>query len=695
MGNTLGADADHSEGVYPSVPTTSDHDPVMASLEGGWSWPEEFGISPGPAIAAAASAPVKAAARTPTAGRLTLREVAVDRVDLVAEKMKLMPEEQLEEIKAELRSIMEGLDSGSHVDEFLCLRKLVQGRDDLTPATLSVAHRVQLVLLVAINTGIKTFMDPSVVIPTRELADILLERRCHNIDCLSALPVGGCGCSICAGRKGFCRNCTCMICNNKFNFDVYSCLWFECGVCCHCAHTDCAMFGGQIGVGQTTDNGTGHAKMLFRCLACQGTSELFAWVTELFRYFAPDWDRDELLLEFSIVCKMFSLSEDTDERKFVTKCAELLGRLSSGSDESTCRKMLLQELQEMKDKEHMHEALERILVDTSVEPLELSYAFLESITNGFSQEIGSGGFGVVYMGVLQNKKVAVKKLFQTKDFSDKQFEDELTCLRRVKHKNIVRFLGYCADTEEEPAEYNGRFVLAEVRRRFLCFEYIPNKSLRDYLKDEPHSDWDTRYRLIEGICDGLCYLHNVERINHLDLKPENILLDVGMVPKITDFGLSRRFSGEQTRIITKNIRGSRGYIAPEYWTKGEISFKSDIFSLGVIIREVLCGSIDSDDYENWYQSLDIDNPQMKRCIEIAQLCVEYDSCKRPTIDCIIDMLSEKETVVEMISPVFGHSGKNPWSSKEQDEMENNGFSKKKGETPEFESMGQGGDVHCC
>ncbi|KAL6640389.1 hypothetical protein ACP70R_021512 [Stipagrostis hirtigluma subsp. patula] len=300
----------------------------------------------------------------------------------------------------------------------------------------------------------------------------------------------------------------------------------------------------------------------------------------------------------------------------------------------------------MDDHENEHKALENILLDTSAEPVMLSYAFLRKITNNFSQLIGSGGFGEVYMRFLQNGKVAVKKLSMNNQFSEKQFEDELTCLIRVKHKNIVRFLGYCSDTQQQLILYNGRHVLADVRRRFLCFEYVPNKGLHEYLKDESHGrELHTRYRLIEGICQGLRYLHIEERINHLDLKPENILLDADMVPKITDFGISRRFSGSQSRIITKNIRGSPGYMAPEYLNNGEISFKSDIFSLGIIIINLLRGSNDFPDYEMWHQSLDIDCPQMKRCIEIAQLCVDADQHKRPTIDDIIDMLNNgKDTV---------------------------------------------------
>ncbi|OEL13818.1 hypothetical protein BAE44_0025163 [Dichanthelium oligosanthes] len=102
--------------------------------------------------------------------------------------------------------------------------------------------------------------------------------------------------------------------------------------------------------------------------------------------------------------------------------------------------------------------LERLLVDVKAKPIPLSYACLRKITNDFSQEIGHGGFGVVYMGNLQNGKVAVKKLSRIDDFSEKQFEDELLCLIRVKHRNVVRFLGYCSDTSQQAVNHNGEYV---------------------------------------------------------------------------------------------------------------------------------------------------------------------------------------------------------------------------------------------
>ncbi|GJN25504.1 hypothetical protein PR202_gb13339 [Eleusine coracana subsp. coracana] len=129
------------------------------------------------------------------------------------------------------------------------------------------------------------------------------------------------------------------------------------------------------------------------------------------------------------------------------------------------------------------EQLERVLFDTRAEPIKISYSVIKSITKGFAQVIGTGGFGVVYLGGLQNGLVAVKKI-ASKDLSDKEFLDEVTCLRKVKHNNIARFIGYCADTQLELMEVQGRQSLVAEEKRLLCFEYVPNGNLQHYLKGD-------------------------------------------------------------------------------------------------------------------------------------------------------------------------------------------------------------------
>ncbi|KAM3206303.1 hypothetical protein ACQJBY_061783 [Aegilops geniculata] len=205
------------------------------------------------------------------------------------------------------------------------------------------------------------------------------------------------------------------------------------------------------------------------------------------------------------------------------------------------------------------DALEKVLLDETADPVDLPFSLLRSITGNFSeaQEIGRGGFGAVYKGVLPSgRTIAVKKLFERFEILDKNFACEITCLVGVKHKNTVRFLGYCSETQHVMRLYEGRLVWADVRQRLLCFEYLPKGCLADYLSDAScRLQWTTRYEIIKGICEGVHYLHQ-RRIIHMDLKPPNVLLDDNMVPRIADFGLSRRLSGSQSRAITDHKLGT-------------------------------------------------------------------------------------------------------------------------------------------
>ncbi|KAG2576250.1 hypothetical protein PVAP13_6NG015268, partial [Panicum virgatum] len=303
-----------------------------------------------------------------------------------------------------------------------------------------------------------------------------------------------------------------------------------------------------------------------------------------------------------------------------------------------------------------HNYLEHMLFDGSVKPTKLPLSLLEAITNNFSDdhEIGRGGFAVVHKGTIVNGMIAVKKLYNTLDMHEKKFIQEVQCLMKVRHKNIVRFLGYCADTQGEMTDYEGKSVLAEVRNRLLCFEFVPNESLCEHITDASCGlEWRVRYQLIKGICEGLHYLHE-NHIVHLDLKPGNILLDNNMVPKIADFGLSRCFDENQSRDITSKVIGSMGYIAPEFYN-GQITFKLDMYSLGVIVMEILTGqkgySTVLKVLESWRNRLEIPQRetslhQVRSCVEIGIMCIDADPEKRPATQYIMDKLKELENSYE-------------------------------------------------
>ncbi|KAL8462679.1 hypothetical protein ACS0TY_033631 [Phlomoides rotata] len=272
--------------------------------------------------------------------KMSLRDVARERVDIVAERMQNLPDKYLDKLKNELRSFLEGLGGSQQREEFLFLQKLVQSRGDLTEKTLVMAHRVQLEILVAMKTGIQAFLHPSVSLSQASLIDIFLYKRCRNIACGSALPAEDCTCDFCSKRNGFCNLCMCTICN-KFDFEVNTCRWIGCDLCSHWTHTDCAIRNGLIGMGPCVTNGSTSAEMLFRCRACNRTSELIGWVKDVFQHCAPSWDRDALIREIDFVSRIFRGSEDARGRKLFWKCEELIEKLKGGVAEPVACKVIL------------------------------------------------------------------------------------------------------------------------------------------------------------------------------------------------------------------------------------------------------------------------------------------------------------------------------------------------------------------
>lgn len=277
---------------------------------------------------------------------------------------------------------------------------------------------------------------------------------------------------------------------------------------------------------------------------------------------------------------------------------------------------------------------------------------LQLATNFFSElnQLGRGGFGPVFKGLLPNgEEVAIKKLSLESRQGIREFTNEVRLLLRIQHKNLVTLLGCCAEGPE----------------KMLVYEYLPNKSLDHFLFDKKKNlDWTTRFRIVIGVARGLLYLHEEapERIIHRDIKASNILLDEQLNPKIADFGLARLFPGEETHVQTFRISGTHGYMAPEYAMRGYLSVKTDVFSYGILVLEIVSGrknhdaklgaeKVDILSYA-WmlYQGgkiMDLidekvgkyNSDEAAMCIQLGLLCCQASVVERPDMNSVHLMLS--------------------------------------------------------
>ncbi|KAL3576115.1 hypothetical protein D5086_021398, partial [Populus alba] len=222
--------------------------------------------------------------------------------------------------------------------------------------------------------------------------------------------------------------------------------------------------------------------------------------------------------------------------------------------------------------------------ERSTDELELplfDFSTIATATNNFADEnkLGEGGFGRVHKGrLVEGQEVAVKRLSKNSVQGTEEFKNEVRLIARVQHRNLVRLLGCCFEKDE----------------KILIYEFMENRSLDFVLFNKAKSsllNWQRRFNIICGIARGLLYLHQDSRfrIIHRDLKASNILLDHEWTPKISDFGMARIFGGDQIQANTVRVVGTYGYMSPEYAMDGLFSAKSDVFSFGVLVLEIVCG----------------------------------------------------------------------------------------------------------
>ncbi|KAL0424554.1 UNVERIFIED_CONTAM: Proline-rich receptor-like protein kinase PERK8 [Sesamum radiatum] len=296
-----------------------------------------------------------------------------------------------------------------------------------------------------------------------------------------------------------------------------------------------------------------------------------------------------------------------------------------------------------------------------------TYEELSGATNGFSANnlLGEGGFGCVYKGVLgDGRQVAVKQLKAGGGQGEREFRAEVEIISRIHHRHLVSLVGYCISENQ----------------RLLVYDYVPNNTLHYHLhaKGKPVMDWASRVKVAAGAARGLSYLHEdcQPRIIHRDIKSTNILLDNNFEARVADFGLAKlALELDLHTHVSTRVMGTFGYLAPEYASTGKLTEKSDVFSFGVVLLELITGRkpVDSsqplgdESLVEWARPLlaqaletevfrDLVDPRLEnnfvesemfRMIEAAAACVRHLASKRPKMSQIVRALDSMEESADL------------------------------------------------
>ncbi|KFK25384.1 hypothetical protein AALP_AA8G106700 [Arabis alpina] len=297
-----------------------------------------------------------------------------------------------------------------------------------------------------------------------------------------------------------------------------------------------------------------------------------------------------------------------------------------------------------------------------------SYRELQNATKNFSDKLGGGGFGSVFKGVLPDSSdIAVKRLEGISQ-GEKQFRTEVVTIGTIQHVNLVRLRGFCS----------------EGNKKLLVYDYMPNGSLDSHLFINQNEEkiglvWKLRYQIALGTARGLAYLHDECRdcIIHCDIKPENILVDSQFCPKVADFGLAKLVGRDFSRVLT-TMRGTRGYLAPEWISGVAITAKADVYSYGMMLFELVSGRRNTEQSENgnvrFFPSLAatvltkdgdirslldprleteaVDIEELTRACKVACWCIQDEESHRPTMSQVVQIL---EGVLEVNPPPFPRS----------------------------------------
>ncbi|XP_020961396.1 rust resistance kinase Lr10-like [Arachis ipaensis] len=295
----------------------------------------------------------------------------------------------------------------------------------------------------------------------------------------------------------------------------------------------------------------------------------------------------------------------------------------------------------------------------ALNPTRFSYADIKRITKQFKDKLGEGAHGAVYKGKLSNQILVAVKILNNTDGDGKEFINEVGTMAKIHHVNVVRLLGYCADGSH----------------RALVYHFFPNGNLQSFIAPSTDKEtflgWNKLHQIALGIAKGIEYLHQGcdQRILHFDINPYNVLLDQSFTPKISDFGLAKLCSKNQSTVSMTAARGTLGYMAPEVFSRnfGNVSYKSDIYSYGMLLLEMVGGRKNTNAsqetfqvlYPNWIHNLlegddtyipiddDGDFRIAKKVAIVGLWCIQWHPVQRPSMKSVVQMLEGEESKLKV------------------------------------------------
>nr|XP_028960667.1 rust resistance kinase Lr10-like [Malus domestica] len=298
-----------------------------------------------------------------------------------------------------------------------------------------------------------------------------------------------------------------------------------------------------------------------------------------------------------------------------------------------------------------------------------SYADIKRITNQFQDKLGQGAYGTVFKGKLSSECFVAVKVLNSSNGNGEDFVNEVGTMGHIHHVNVVRLVGFCADG------FN----------RALVYEFFANGSLHDFISSADNNNrllgWDKLQDIALAVAKGVQHLHQGcdQRILHFDIKPHNVLLDDNFTQKISDFGLAKLCSKDQSIVSMTTARGTMGYIAPEVFSRnfGNVSYKSDVYSFGMLLLEMVGGrkNIDSTSentneiyYPEWIYNLleegdDLrihlgekgDGKAPKKLAIVGLWCIQWHPAGRPSMNEVVQMLEGGENLTMPPNP-FASTG---------------------------------------